>query len=64
MEVAASYNNLGVVYYKMGDMGKAMWNFERSLEIKIEIYGDNSKHPVIIGTQENIGKIFILILNK
>ncbi|CAF5158063.1 unnamed protein product, partial [Rotaria sp. Silwood1] len=42
-ELAASYNNIGMVYDKMGEYSKALSLYERSLEIRKIAFPPN--HP-------------------
>ncbi|CAF4164947.1 unnamed protein product [Rotaria sordida] len=55
-ELAASYNNIGLVYYNMGEYSKALSSYERSLEITEIALPPN--HPDLAGSYGNIGNVY------
>ena len=54
--VARSYNNIGYVYYSLGEYAKALEYLEKSLDISLEIYGDS--HPDVATSYNNIGSAY------
>ena len=55
-KVAASYNNLGIIFDKQGEYKKALRNYLKSLEIFIFLYGDNNSE--VASSYNNIGHIY------
>ena len=51
-DVAASYNNLGIVYRDLGQYSEAKEYFEKALIIRKEIYGD--QHALTERTFRNL----------
>ncbi len=45
-DIAASYNNLGIAYYGLGEYRKAIEYYEKSLFLKLKLYPDG-EHPDI-----------------
>merc|ERR1719253_1359931 len=56
-DVASSYNNLGVMYYKKGDNAKSIINFKEALRIRRETL-DDLKHEKIGDTLHNMGLVY------
>lgn len=56
LEVAASLNNLGVMYQAKGDYSRAERAFARALEIKKQHWPAN--HPEIALSKNNIGELY------
>ena len=52
VDVAVSYNNIGVVYKKKGDLDQAKDYYQRALEIKEKNLGLN--HVDVAGSYNNI----------
>jgi len=44
LDVAASYNNMGSVYYSQGQYERALEYYQKSLDIKIRVVG-HADHP-------------------
>ncbi|CAF4280173.1 unnamed protein product, partial [Rotaria sordida] len=55
-DLAQSYNNIGLVYYNMGEYSKALSSHERSLEIKKIALPPN--HPDLAKSYNNIGMVY------
>ncbi len=53
--VAASYNNIGMVYGHLGDYEKALEYFQRSLAIELKILGE--EHPDVALCYNSIGVV-------
>ena len=53
--IAATHNNLGIVYDQKDDHEKALEHYERSLKLTREIYGKETQNEVIAGTLIHIG---------
>ena len=51
-DTAISYNNIGVVYYNLGDYDKALEYYNKALEIRKAVLGES--HPFTQHTLENI----------
>lgn len=56
IEVASSYNNLGLLYQEQGDLEKAKLNFEKSLEIRKQCYGSENNLDVA-RSYKNLGNL-------
>ena len=56
LDVAASLNNLGLVYKNLGDLEKAEEHFLEALEIKISCYGDS--HPDVALSLNSLGVVY------
>ena len=56
MDVAASYNNLGVVYGNTGELAKAKDYYELALEIQKEQLGPN--HVDVAASYNNLGVVY------
>ena len=56
MDVAASYNNLGVVYCVTGEFVKAKDYYERALEIRKEQLGPN--HVDVAASYNNLCTVY------
>ena len=54
--MADSYNNIGVVYRKKGDLENALLQYQRALEIRTRVFG--SEHPDVAGSHLNIGAVY------
>ncbi|CAF3673503.1 unnamed protein product [Rotaria sordida] len=55
-DLAASYNNIGLVYNNMGEYSKALSSYERSLEIQKIALPPN--HPDFAQSYNNIGMVY------
>ena len=55
INVAASYNNLGLVYEAMSELEQAKDYYQRALEIKINVLG--AKHIDIAGSYNKLGLV-------
>ena len=55
-DTAMSYNNIGNVYYNLGDYNEALEYFNKALEIKKEVLGE--KHANIASSYLNIGNLY------
>ncbi|ETO35233.1 TPR repeat-containing protein, partial [Reticulomyxa filosa] len=55
-DVAASLNNIGVVYDSLGDYSQALKYYEESLKMKQELYPGN--HPSLADSLNNIGTVY------
>ena len=53
--MATSYNNMGVVYRKKGDLENALLQFQRALEIRTRVFG--SEHPDVAKSRHGIGNV-------
>ena len=56
MNVAQSYNNLGIVYSDTGEFAKAKDYHERALEIRREQLGPN--HVDVAKSYNNLGTVY------
>ena len=56
INVATSYNNLGVVYEAMGELEQAKDYLQRALEIRIKVLGPN--HIDVATSYNNLGSVF------
>ena len=55
-DVATSFNNIGIVYRKKGDLENALVQHQKALEIRTRVFG--SDHPDVAASKENIGLVF------
>ncbi|CAF3148103.1 unnamed protein product [Rotaria sp. Silwood2] len=55
-DLAASYLNIGSVYYSMGEYSEALSSYERSLEIQKTTLPQN--HPDLAASHNNIGNVY------
>ena len=53
LEVAYSYNSMGIIYNKQGEYTKALDYYEKSLAIRKVVLGE--KHPEVAGSYNGIG---------
>ena len=53
---ATSYNNVGAVYYNLGDYDNALDYFNKSLSIRLEVFGGH--HPNVAQSYNNIGLVY------
>ena len=53
LDVAASYNNNGLVYDRQGKYEEALEYHQKSLDIEIRVFG--SDHPDVAKSYNNIG---------
>ncbi|MBP3408177.1 MAG: tetratricopeptide repeat protein, partial [Bacteroidaceae bacterium] len=53
VSTAASYNNIGVAYYSLGDYDKALEYYNRAHDIRLDVLGEN--HPGVAASYSNIG---------
>ncbi len=51
-DTASSYNNVAVLYYKMGVHKKAFLYMQKAVEIWEEILDEN--HPYLVGAKEGL----------
>ena len=56
LNLAAAYNNIGIVYKNMGEYSKALSSNEKSLEIKQQSLPSN--HPDLAMSYNNIGLVY------
>lgn len=54
-DTATSYNNIGRLYYNMGEYSKALEYYEKALKIREQIFG--SEHPYTAKSYNNIGLV-------
>jgi tetratricopeptide (TPR) repeat protein len=54
-DLAKSYNNIGNVYYNMGEYAKALWYYEKALKIRQQSLPPN--HPDLAKSYNNIGAV-------
>ena len=54
--MADSYHNIGIVYHKQGKGEEALDQYNKSLEIKIRVYGQD--HPHVADSKSNMGVIY------
>ena len=55
-DTATTYNNIGLVYYSLGDYEKALEWYEKALAIQEKVLG--ADHPVTAATYNNIGLVY------
>ena len=55
-DVAASYNNIGIVYRDKGELDKALEYYNKSLTIRLNTLGEN--HPRTADTLYNMGLLY------
>lgn len=55
-DVAASYNNIGIVYHEQLEYDKSLEHYKKSLKIKLAILGE--KHSLIASSYNNIGNFY------
>ena len=56
LDVASSYNNIGLTWYHKGEYDKALEYYEKCLTIKLKTLGE--EHPDVAYSYVNIGKIY------
>ncbi len=56
-DIASSLNNLGVVYYAMGKLDKALEKYKQSLYMYRAVNGHNTPHPNTASALRHIGDI-------
>ena len=56
LDVATSYNVIGLVYDSQGNYTKALEYHEKSLAIRLSIFGEN--HPDVADSYENLYDIY------
>ena len=56
LDVAASYNNIGLVYDRQGKYEEALEYYQKSLDIKIRVVGGD--HPNVATSYNNIGNVY------
>ena len=54
--MATSFNNIGEVYRKKGDLENALVQHQKALKIRTRVFG--SEHPDVAASKENIGLVF------
>ena len=57
MDVAATMNNLGIVYRKLGKFKEALEYYEKSLGIKIKVF-NGQDHTDVADSKYNIANLF------
>ena len=55
-DVAACYNNIGVIYNSQGNYVKALDYFDKALSIQMSVFGKN--HPKVATCYNNLGSIY------
>ena len=55
--MADSYNNIGEVYRRKGDLENALLQHQRALEIRTRVFG--SEHPDVATSCNNIGAVYL-----
>ena len=55
--MAASYNNIAIIYGKQGKYEEALEVCTKSLDIKTRIYGGDN-HPDVAGSYGNISNVY------
>ena len=53
--MADSFNNIGVVYKKKGDLENALVQHQKALEIRTRVFG--FEHPDVAASYINIGSV-------
>ena len=56
IDVATSYNHLGLVYEAMGELEQAKDYHQRALEIRINVLGPN--HVKVVTSYNNLGLVY------
>ena len=56
-DVAASYNNIAIIYKNQGKYEEALEMYTKSLDIKTRIYGGDN-HPDVATSYNNIGNVY------
>ena len=56
-DVADSFNNIGNVYLQKGDLGNALVQYQKALEIRTRVFG--SDHPDVAASFYNIGNVYL-----
>ena len=54
--IGITLNNIGIVYYQLGNNGKAIEHYEKALQVKIKQLGD--QHPRVSDSYFNIGSVY------
>ena len=54
--MTTSCSNIGLVYWKQGDLENALLQHQRALEIQTRVFGDN--HPDVATSFSNIGVVY------
>ena len=55
-DVAASYSNIGLAYYSLGDYDKALEYYNKAHDIRLDVFGEN--HPDVAAIYNNIGMAY------
>ncbi len=55
-DVAISYNNIGGVYYHLGELTRALEFYHKALKIELQVLGEN--HPDLATSYNNIGCVY------
>ena len=55
-DVAASYNNIAIIYQKQGKYEEALEYYQKGLEIDIKVSGQD--HPDVAASIKNIGIVY------
>ncbi len=53
--IALSYDNIGVLYHRQGEISMAIKNYDKALEIRLKNYGEN--HPITSKSYIKIGML-------
>ena len=61
-EIAISYNNIALTYYCLGKLNEAQYYYEKSLNIRKKVLGDN--HPFLLGTYLGLRDVYFAQGNK
>ena len=56
--IAASLNNLGSVFRKLGNLGNELEKYKQSLKMKHGIHGHDEPHPDIASSLNNIATVY------
>ena len=55
-DLAKSYNNIGVVYEKKGDLENALLQYQKALEVFLAVFGQ--EHPLVAASCQNIAAVY------
>ena len=60
--MATSFDKIGLVYQKKGDIENELVQHQKALEIRTRVFG--SDHPEVANSKENIGLVFQKMTKK